>query len=63
LITKTFKKNKNAKLLFIAHRKEILTQARATFQAILKDNNFGELWVDGNEVPTNYEHVFASVQH
>lgn len=50
-----------ARLLFVAHRKEILQQARATFQVILKDNNFGELWVDGEE-PTRYEHVFASVQ-
>lgn len=50
-----------ARLLFVAHRKEILQQARATFQGILKDNNFGELWVDGDE-PTRYEHVFASVQ-
>jgi superfamily II DNA or RNA helicase len=54
-------KFKTSKLLFIAHRKEILTQARATFQAILKDNNFGELLVDGL-VPSNYEYVFASVQ-
>lgn len=59
---KNFKtKNKTSKLLFVAHRKEILTQARSTFQGILKDNNFGELWVDGI-VPTNYEYVFASVQ-
>ena len=50
-----------ARLLFVAHRKEILQQARATFQGILKDNNFGELWVDGEE-PTRYEHAFASVQ-
>jgi superfamily II DNA or RNA helicase len=54
-------KFKSSKLLFIAHRKEILIQARATFQAILKDNNFGELWVDGS-IPSNYEYVFASVQ-
>ena len=54
-------KNSNAKLLFIAHRKEILEQARATFQGILKDNNFGELFVDGIE-PEKYDSVFASVQ-
>ncbi len=59
---KRFKnQNKNAKLLFVAHRKEILLQARDTFQAILRDNNFGELWVDGIE-PTSYEYLFASVQ-
>ncbi len=50
-----------AKLLFIAHRKEILQQALATFQGILKDNNFGNLWVDGIE-PEKYNCVFASVQ-
>lgn len=53
--------NKFSKLLFIAHRKEILQQAKATFQGILKDNNFGELWVDGLE-PNSNEYVFASVQ-
>ena len=55
------KKVSNAKLLFVAHRKEILQQAQATFQGILKDNNFGELWVDGIE-PEMYDCVFASVQ-
>ncbi|MEO7046447.1 MAG: DEAD/DEAH box helicase family protein [Ferruginibacter sp.] len=59
---KRFKQaNKSSKLLFVAHRKEILTQSRATFQGILKDNNFGQLWVDGI-APDNYEVVFASVQ-
>jgi superfamily II DNA or RNA helicase len=51
----------HAKLLFVAHRKEILEQAQATYQGILRDNNFGELWVDGLE-PERYNHVFASVQ-
>lgn len=54
-------KNRNARLLFIAHRKEILQQARSIFQGILKLNNFGELWVDG-ETPQNFGHVFASIQ-
>ncbi len=51
----------SAKFLFVAHRKEILQQAQLTFQGILKDNNFGELWVDGLE-PLQYQCVFASVQ-
>jgi superfamily II DNA or RNA helicase len=55
------KNNSSAKLLFVAHRREILEQARATFQGILKDNNFGELFVDGLE-PEKYDCVFASVQ-
>lgn len=59
---KNFKKeNKSSKLLFLAHRKEILEQALSTFQGIMKDNNFGELWIDG-KTPTNYEYVFASIQ-
>jgi superfamily II DNA or RNA helicase len=53
--------NHNARILFVAHRKEILQQAQATFQGILRDNNFGELWVDGL-VPQKYDCVFASVQ-
>ena len=53
--------NKSSKLLFLAHRKEILTQSLATYRGIIRDNNFGELWVDGMD-PTSYEYVFASVQ-
>lgn len=59
---KRFKsQNASQKLLFIAHRKEILLQAMSTFQGVLKNNNFGEFWGDGIE-PSNYEFVFASVQ-
>ena len=53
--------NSRARLLFVSHRKEILQQAQSTFQGVLKDNNFGELWVDGL-VPDEYSNVFASVQ-
>jgi len=59
---KRFKnQNSSSKLLFLAHRKEILMQSLSAFRGILRDNNFGELWVDGY-VPDRYEHVFASVQ-
>ena len=59
---KRFKKeNKSAKLLFLAHRKEILQQSISVYRGVLKDNNFGELWVDGL-IPSNYEYVFASIQ-
>jgi superfamily II DNA or RNA helicase len=59
---KNFKKvNLKAKLLFVAHRKEILIQSLGAFRGVLKNNNFGELWVDGLE-PTRFEFVFASVQ-
>ena len=50
-----------AKFLFIAHREEILKQARAAYRGVLRNNNFGELWVGGN-TPTNYRQLFASVQ-
>jgi superfamily II DNA or RNA helicase/HKD family nuclease len=49
------------RLLFVAHREEILRQARATFRHILGEANFGELWV-GDEQPLHYEHLFVSVQ-
>lgn len=53
--------NKNAKLLFLAHRKEILIQSITAYRGVLRDNNFGELWVDGL-APDNFEYVFASIQ-
>ncbi|MCY4672608.1 MAG: DUF3427 domain-containing protein [Bacteroidetes bacterium] len=49
------------RLLFIAHRKEILEQARTTFRDALKHNSFGEDYVDGSQ-PQKWDHVFASVQ-
>jgi superfamily II DNA or RNA helicase/HKD family nuclease len=50
-----------ARLLFVAHREEILTQSRATFQQALRDPSFGELWVGGKR-PAKFEYVFASIQ-
>ncbi|RYE59150.1 MAG: DEAD/DEAH box helicase [Sphingobacteriales bacterium] len=59
---KAFKNsNDRSRLLFVAHRQEILKQAQQTYQHVLRDANFGELWVDG-QVPSNFEYVFASVQ-
>ena len=54
-------KNGDKKLLFLAHRKEILQQSIETFRNVLKDQNFGELWVDG-ESPNDFNHLFASIQ-
>lgn len=47
-------------LLFVAHRKEILEQARKAFRNTLMLRSFGELLVDG-ERPVEGRHVFASV--
>jgi superfamily II DNA or RNA helicase/HKD family nuclease len=49
------------RLLFVAHRKEILQQSRHTYRAVLADGAFGEVYV-GGERPERWEHVFASVQ-
>ena len=49
------------RLLFIAHREEILKQSIATFRGVLKDPNFGELWV-GIHKAENLENLFISVQ-
>lgn len=48
-------------LLFVAHRREILQQSRATFAAVMTDGTFGEVWVGGRR-PTEWQHVFASIQ-
>jgi len=49
------------RLLFIVHREEILKQSRDTFRAILKDNNFGDLYVGGS-TPEAIDHLFMSIQ-
>ena len=49
------------RLLFVAHREEILKQSQDTFQGVLKDPNFGELFVGGFK-PANLDHLFISVQ-
>ncbi|MFF4333910.1 DUF3427 domain-containing protein [[Kitasatospora] papulosa] len=49
------------RLLFVAHRKEILEQSLRVYQNVLIDANFGELFYAG-EIPDHWTHVFASVQ-
>lgn len=50
-----------ARLLFVAHRNEILDQSMATFRYAIRDASFGEKWVGGAR-PQRFDHVFASVQ-
>ncbi len=52
---------KPCRLLFVAHREEILKQSLGTFRAVLKDANFGELFV-GNFRPESLDHLFLSIQ-
>ncbi|MFJ7955356.1 DUF3427 domain-containing protein [Streptomyces sp. NPDC096319] len=52
---------RDLRLLFIAHRQEILRQSLRTYQDVLVDANFGEELHSGLE-PEGWQHVFASVQ-
>ena len=52
---------KPCRLLFVAHREEILRQSLYTFRAVLKDANFGELFV-GSYRPESIDHLFLSIQ-
>ncbi|QEA37704.1 DUF3427 domain-containing protein [Pistricoccus aurantiacus] len=54
-------KRRKVPLLFVAHRREILEQALACFRTVLRDQNFGELWVGGHE-PDEFRYLFASIQ-
>ena len=53
--------DKPCRLLFIAHREEILKQSLYTFRAVLKDANFGEMFV-GSYRPERIDHLFLSIQ-
>ena len=50
-----------ANLLFVAHREEILKQSVYCFRGVLKDANFGELFV-GKYKPESLNNLFVSVQ-
>lgn len=50
-----------AKLLFVAHREEILKQSLDTFRAILREPNFGDMLV-GAQQPSSMDHLFVSIQ-
>ncbi|MGL5335511.1 MAG: DUF3427 domain-containing protein [Enterovibrio sp.] len=55
------KEKPQAKFLFVAHREEILKQARAAYRGVLRNSAFGELWVGGH-VPEHYRQLFVSIQ-
>ena len=52
---------KPCRLLFVAHRKEILEQSIKCFRGVLHDPNFGELFV-GEYSPKSMDNLFVSVQ-
>ena len=49
------------RLLFVAHRDEILEQARFAFRNVLRDGAFGDRLGGGSE-PASIDHLFANVQ-
>ncbi len=52
---------KPCRLLFVVHREEILKQSLYTFRAVLKDANFGEMFV-GSYKPDSIDNLFISIQ-
>lgn len=55
------KEKPQANFLFVAHREEILRQARAAYRGVLRNSAFGELWV-GGQTPAHYRQLFVSIQ-
>lgn len=51
----------SVRLLFVAHREEILRQSLMSFRHVLRDANFGDLMVGGHE-PQVMDHLFVSIQ-
>jgi superfamily II DNA or RNA helicase/HKD family nuclease len=50
------------RMLFLAHREQILVQARKTFAQVLRDPSFGEILGGSEGDVTEGRHVFAMVQ-
>ena len=50
------------RLLFVAHREEILKQALGCFRGVLKDPNFGSLLVGQYQTLDDPDHLFVSIQ-
>lgn len=55
------KYGRGIRLLFVAHRQEILRQSLRTYQDVLVEADFGEE-LHSSIVPRDWNHVFASVQ-
>ena len=48
------------RLLFVAHREEILRQALRTYREVLRDPEFGDLLTGGHQ-PERWDHLFATI--
>ncbi|MGL4346218.1 MAG: DEAD/DEAH box helicase family protein, partial [Cellulosilyticaceae bacterium] len=61
---KRFRRNNRegkGRLLFVAHKQEILKQSLAIFRRVLMDWNFGELYYSGH-IPDNKDYLFVTIQ-
>lgn len=57
------RRHPRSRILFTAHRAEILRQSLHTYRSVMGDANFGALWV-GSQRPQDekeYEHLFVSI--
>lgn len=48
------------RLLFVAHRAQILRQALRTYREVLRDHSFGVL-LTGHDEPAQHDHLFATI--
>jgi superfamily II DNA or RNA helicase/HKD family nuclease len=48
------------RLLFVAHRAQILRQALRTYREVLRDHEFGEL-MTGGAMPAAFDHLFVTI--
>ncbi len=48
------------RLLFVAHRREILEQALRTYREVLRNNDFGQL-LTSHDDPDSFDHLFATI--
>ena len=48
------------RLLFVAHREEILRQAMRTYREVLRDPEYGDL-LTGSHQPERWDHLFATI--
>ena len=55
-------KGRRPKILFLAHREEIVSQSLAIFRMALKDNDFGHQMGGGRPDPSAYDNIFCTIQ-
>ncbi|MGE5628594.1 MAG: DUF3427 domain-containing protein [Solirubrobacterales bacterium] len=54
-------KGQKIRLLYVAHKHEILKQSLGTFRVVLKERNFGGLFY-GGQIPESLEYLFVTIQ-